>query len=176
MSISNFSLVNQKLAFVNSLCMLAQEPSSSGNSAQRLRQDAILSSCVLQLSLAFHFYLREIADRSLLKDSNFITSLDGLESSLAQQDKSSSEVAELREIAGCSGSWLEQLWCYEQAAWQSPVKEKAQKTAKQDNLILAVDITAAKDPLSPLTIDLVTSWLEQFRSLVLRQRDINAEF
>lgn len=180
MSISNFSLVNQKLAFAKALCALADEASLSSSishSALRLRQDALLSSCALQLSLVFHFYLREIADRSYLKNSGAITSLDELEQSLAQSDKYPSEIVELRELASQSGSWLEQLLRYTQAARQSPRKEKEQKSFLQDNLILTVDITAADDEQSlSLTLEMVEFWAEAFRDMVLRQRDTSAEF
>ncbi|OZY85036.1 hypothetical protein CBP51_17970 [Cellvibrio mixtus] len=179
MSISNFSLVNQKLAFAKTLCVLAGEASLSSSishSALRLRQDALLSSCAFQLSLAFHFYLREIADRSYLKNSGAISSLDELAQSLTQSDKYPSEIIELRELASQSGSWLEQLLRYTQAASQSPRKEKEQKSFPQDNLILAVDITASEEQSLSLTLEVVEFWAEAFRAMVLRQRDTSAEF
>lgn len=177
MAISNFSLVNQKLAFAKSLCDLATDLSYSVASSERLRQDALLSSCAYQLSLAFHFYLREIADRCYLKNSGAISSLAELELSLAQNDRLLSEVAELSDLAKLSGSWLEQLGRYSHNALQSPRKEQEKKSFQQDNLIIAVDITAEDDGQALLlTIDLVASWLDSFRALVLRQRDTSAEF
>jgi hypothetical protein len=178
MSISNFSLVNQKLAFAKSLCALAREISSvSMISAQQLRQDALLSSCALQLSLAFHFYLREIADRVYVKNSGVINSLYELELSLAQNDKSPSDVVELRDLAQQSGSWLEQLLRCSSISLQSPRKEKEKKSFQSDNLILAVEITVIDEhqPLL-LTVDIIESWLKDFRELVLRHRDTSAEF
>lgn len=178
MSISNFSLVNQKLAFAKSLCTFAREISSvSMTSAQQLQQDALLSSCALQLSLAFHFYLREIADRVYLKNSSAISSLYELELSLAQADKFPSDVVELRDLAQQSGSWLEQLLRCSLLSLQSPRKEKEKKSFQSDNLILAVEITAIDEEQSPLlTVDVIESWLEDFRVLVLRHRDTSAEF
>lgn len=180
MSISNFSLVNQKLAFAKTLCALVRESlvsSSINHSGLHLREHALLSSSVFQLSLAFHFYLREVADRNYLKSSGVISSLDELALSLAQSDKHPSEIVELQELADQQGSWLGQLLSHINESRQSPRKEKEKKSFQQDNLILAVDITAVEEVQSfPLTLELVESWLEAFRSMVMRQRDTGAEF
>lgn len=177
MAVSNFSLVNQKLAFAKSLCDLARGVATPATSAERLRQDAVLSSGVYQLSLAFHFYLREIADRCFLKNSGAINSLAELQLALAQNDKFLSEVSELDELAARSGSWLEQLQRYAQSALESPRKEKERKSFQQDNLIIAVEITAEEEVQAVcLTVELLESWQDSFRALVLRQRDTSAEF
>jgi hypothetical protein len=178
MAISNFSLVNQKLAFAKSLFTLTRERAPVfAEGAQQLQQDALLSSCALQLRLAFHFYLREIADRMAMKNSAAISSLEELESSLAQQDKTSSDVTELRDLVQQSESWLAQLLRWAQASQQSPRKEKEKKSFHSENLILAVDITAHEEQqVSVLTLAEIEHWLESFRVLVLRQRDISSEF
>lgn len=178
MSISNFSLVNQKLAFAKSLCAFAKEISSfSATNTQRLQQDALLNSCALQLSQAFHFYSREVADRVHLKNSGSISSLDELEVLLAQNDKSPCDVVELRSLAQQTDSWLEQLLRYSLDSMQSPRKDKERKSFTPDNLIAAVEITAfdEKQPIS-LTVDTIEFWLEGFHALALRQRDTSTEF
>lgn len=178
MSLSNFSLVNQKLAFTRSLCALARDGASrSATSAQQLQHNALLSSCALQLLQAFHFYLREIADRAYLKSSGSINSLDELELLLSQNDKFPSDVVELRDLSRQAGSWLEQLLCYSLTSLQSPQKNKEKKSFPQENLIMAVEITAIEErQLVPLTVSTIEWWLENFRALVLRQRDTSAEF
>lgn len=174
MTISNFSLVNQRLAFAKALYGLVTDVAMN---AERLRCDALLSGCVFQLSCAFHFYLREIADRVYLKNSGTINSLDDLVLSLIHSDKFSSEIAELDELSKHPGSWLEQLLCYEAALFNAPRKEREKKAFQQDNLIVAVDITeiANVQPVV-LTVERVGLWLDLFCALVLRQRDTSAEF
>lgn len=178
MFISNFSLVNQKLAFARSLCIFAKEiPSISATNDQQLQQNALLNSCALQLSQAFHFYLREVADRVYLKNSGSISSLDELELSLAQNDKSPCDVVELRHLTEQTGSWLEQLLRYSFDSMQSPRKGKEKKSFTPDNLIAAVEITTLneKQPIS-LTVGTIEFWLESFQALALRQRDTSTEF
>ncbi len=146
-------------------------------SAERLRQDALLAGCAFQLSRAFLFYLREIADRVHLKNSGAINSLSELEQLLAQADKCSQDVAELCQLNEQEDSWLWQLQRYARESMQSPVKEREQKSFPQENLINVVNLTAFDEPEPvALTLEMLGFWQEAFRGLVLRQRDTGAEF
>lgn len=177
MAINNFSLVNQRFAFAGSLLSSVSELGKSLSGAGKLHRDALLSSCMLQLAIAYHFYLREIADRAHLKNSALISSLKELESSLLESDRFSSDVAELLELVHQKESWLVQLERYSEEVLRSPAKEKIAKSFQSDDLIAVVDVMAIETRENlPLTLDSVAALLNAFRGMILRQRDAGAEF
>lgn len=174
---TNFSLVNQALAFANTLQVMASEVADPSTSAGKLRQDALLTSSAFHLGRAFHFYLREIAERCLLKNAAAIDSLGELEQLLVQAGRHSQDMEELLALAREQDSWLSRLQRHAKEFMQSPPEEQEKKAFPQNNLIHAVDLTAVDEKaVLVLTPNLVCDWQEAFRSLVLRQRDTSAEF
>lgn len=178
MFISNFTLVNQKLAFARSiLALTAQNSMAVDSGARRLQQDALLSSVAFQLRLAFHFYLREIADRVHLKNVAAIESLSDLKSALEQGGRFLLEVDELLNLSLADGSWLAELNRYAEYLFASPQKQKEQKAFVDDNQIAIVDLTSVDEfqafILNQVTVEL---WLTEFCALVMRHRETGAEF
>lgn len=178
MSISNFSLVNQKLAFAKSLLDLVnQSPMQAGTSAHRLQQEALLSSVLLQLVVAFHFYLREVADRVHLKNSGAIESLQDLKLACEQYDRSALEVDELLNLSQAPGGWLAEITRYKILLFSSPQKQKEKKSFGTENQIAFIDLTGIEEERAvALTAAMLEQWLAEFRQLVLRHRDTGAEF
>lgn len=177
MQVTNFSLVNQAFAFASAIHGMVSDMNSMSTSAERLLREALLTACAFHLRRAFHFYIREIADRASLNNTGSISSLAELKQLLTQSGFYSQDLEELSELAEQKGSWLWQLQLHSKEVMQSPPKEQEKKAFPQDNLILAVDLTAVDESAKlVLTSDLLRDWQHAFRSLVLRQRETGAEF
>ncbi len=177
MQVTNFSLVNQAFAFAKAIHGMASDMDSISTSAERLLREALFTACAFHLARAFHFYIREIADRALLKNTESISSLAELQQALMQRGVYSQDLEELSELAEQKGSWLWQLQLHSKEIMRSPPKEQEKKAFPQDNLILAVDLTSIEAGTRlVLTSDLLRDWQHAFRSLVSRQRETGAEF
>lgn len=177
MSISHLSLVNQKLAFASSIVVTLNTTPSSTTSAQKLHWQALGDAVVFHLSTALHFYLRELAENYRLKNLTSINSVQDLISALSDADKASSESSELLELIQSNDSWLSQLTRYHEHISKSPQQPKEKKAFEQENLIVAIELTEVESELPiQLNPNLLASWLESFRALVMRQRDTSAEY
>lgn len=173
MAISNFSRVNQKLSFVRVLLRLATEDDSES----RLHQDALLTSALMQFGMAFHFYIREVADRAHVKTAHLLNNFDELESALLQNQQYSAEVAEIKNLLEQPHSWLGQLRLCLDESKQSPAKPKEKKAFRPDeNLIEIVEISTAENE-SPLVLSsaILRAWLANFDELIQRHRETGAE-
>lgn len=168
---SHLSLVNQKLNFAASLVELLRK--SSGH---RMHQLALTESCVHHLYMAMHFYLRELGENNGL-DAQHIDSLEALVQALGQRGKKPSEVAELERLASEPNSWTSHLLaCYRQL-FVSPQLPRTQKAAADENLITIVDVSAQSASSTPEPdVELLESWISEFKALVVRQRETGAEY
>lgn len=168
---SHLSLVNQKLNFAASLVELLRK--SAGHRVQRL---ALAESLVHQLYMALHFYQRELGENNAL-DAQKIDSLEDLVHALALREKTPSEVAELQNLASEPDSWLSTLLARYRQLFISPLKPQVHKAAADENLIAVIDIsTQSSSPSPEPDIELLESWISQFKALVVRQRETGAEY
>ncbi|HSC67978.1 MAG TPA: DUF6586 family protein [Cellvibrio sp.] len=174
MSISHLSLVNQKLAMANSL--IANLSTASASSAS-LQQKALTDAVVFHLAIAVHFYIRELAELQGIKNLSSINSVDDLSAVLKQLDRSSSEVSELANLLHTADTWLNQLVRYYKQLFHSPERPKERKAFGLENRIDVVELTEVEDAtLFNLTREHLSQWLDNFRALIARQREIGAEY
>lgn len=176
MAISHLALVNQKLLHAVTLLGLATEVESPSSISGRLKMRALVDSVVLQMGLAYVFYLRELGETYRIKNLEQIHQASQLATALANANKSPSEAEELISLEQEPQSWLHQLRASYAAMQRSPEPEKVHKAFPVDGLISLVDISDAAEPLPPVAADQAAAWLSEFRALVLRQRDTSAEF
>jgi len=177
MTISHLSLVNQKLAYAKVIIRSLEDQIAEFNTAQKLNRQALSDAVVFHLVVALHFYLRELAERQSIKDLTAINSTQDLVRALEQADRVSSESIELHTLSQTPDSWLYQLLDYHDQLMKSPQKPKEKKSFGQENLIVLVELTEAgnRAPLE-LTANLLSSWHNSFRDLIIRQRETSAEF
>lgn len=173
MAITHLSLVNQKLAHAKALLSLLLVNKDPNN---RLQQTALTDGCALQISLAYHFYLRELAENHGVKNPGAIQDIHQLNNILSAIDKTSSEVAELTELEAVPHSWVRHLMDYVNGLYQSPTIPKAPKAFAPDNLIQAVEITETFLSAKVLGAHDLSNILENFHQLILRQRETSAEY
>jgi hypothetical protein len=127
--------------------------------------------------MALHFYLRELAEHHRIKNLSAINSLQDLDAALHQMDRTSSESSELFELAQKRETWLNQLMRYYDQLSQSPEKPKEKKAFGQENRINLIELAEEESQASPqVTPELLASWLDSFRALVIRQRETSAEY
>jgi|GEM_PF-462382 len=177
MAISHLSLVNQKLAFASSIITALSTYPDATTAAQKIQRQALGDAAVFHLSMGLHFYVRELAEHHQIKNVGSINSIQDLISTLSEVDKASPESFELVELAELKGCWLNQLTHYYDQLSKSPEKSKEKKAFAQENLIAAVELTEAESQLPvQLTSELLGSWLESFRVLVMRQRETSTEY
>jgi hypothetical protein len=177
MSTSHLQLVNQKLAFANAIITILAALPAHLTTAEKLQQQALKDSAVFHLVTALHFYLRELAESHRIANLRAINSIQDLVAALSKIDKVSSEVLELAEIEQVANSWLSQLTRYHAQLLFSPVKAKERKAFGRENVIEAIELTAADEEASfALTTEILEFWLANFRSLIARQRETSAEY
>ena len=177
MSISNLSLVNQKLAYATIL--LADMESEGSIGAYKLRQSALAEATVHHLSIAFHFYLREIADQYRVKSTSAIDSITDLANMLDSKGFNPSEVTELTRLKEEAGSWLNLLLAQKRLLFQSPERQKEKKAfpANKEAMLELVNAIEISEP-EPLLLShqLLSEWLACFREMLERHRDTYAEY
>lgn len=177
MSISHLSLVNQKLAYASSIIRILSASFIESKTAQKLDQQALGDAAVFHLAMAVHFYLRELAEYHHIKNLSDVNSVQDLTVALQQADRVSSESSELLSLAQTNGSWLSQLMRHYNQLSTSPEKPKEKKAFGHENLIELVELTEVDElPLLLLTPELLSSWLDNFRDLIIRQRETGAEY
>jgi hypothetical protein len=178
MSISHLSLVNQKLAFAGAtIGLLNNSPDEKKRGLCKLEAQALVDAVVFHLMMALHFYLRELAEQHQITAPTAIHSVRDLIIALQQANKVSSESSELLALTQLSGSWLNQLTQYYDHIFKSPEKPKEKKAFGKENLIALIELTETQGQVLPnLTLELLASWLESFRALVIRQRETSAEY
>lgn len=174
MSISHLSLVNQKLAYASSLITLMTTSNYTGS---KLQQQALADAAVFHLSMAMKFYMRELAEHHHIKDVSAINSAQDLVEVLQREDRLSAESSELLSLAQTNGTWLNQLTHYYDQLSKSPEKPKEKKAFGNENLIQLVELSESDDWVSlQITPELLTAWLDNFRILIIRQRETSAEY
>lgn len=174
---THLSLVNQKLGFATSMLSLADTPLEGVQSNHNLLQQAIYEATLLHLYTAFHFYLRELAERNGIKSPESINSLEALNIALRQLAKDPSEVAELTALTGEQGGWLGELLRTHTQIFNSPSRQIEKKSFSSDHLIALVDLTQKEsNEAKELTSDLLRFWMLHFKALILRHRETGAEY
>ena len=173
MSISHLSLVNQKLAYAGAIIrQLTESPPP-----KTLERQALVDAAVFHLAMGLHFYLRELAEHHRIKNLSAIYSVQDLISALQQSESTSSESSELLSLAQTNSTWLYNLTGYYTRLSQSPEKPKEKKAFGQENLIELIELTEVDEPPpEKLTPELLASWLDSFRALIVRQRGTSAEY
>lgn len=174
---NHLQLVNQKLAFADSI--IASLMSASGNFAntEKLKQQALADAAVFHLATALHFYVRELAEAHRVSNIQRITSIRDLAIALDKTDKVSSEVSELVEMEGLTDSWLNRLTYYYDQLFRSPEKVREKKAFGRENMIDAIELAGNDGPVAvELTAEVLVCWLTSFRSLIVRHRETSAEY
>jgi hypothetical protein len=176
MAISHLAIVNQKLVHASTLVSLVTSVDSRSSTSERLKYRALVDSAILQLELAYVFYLRELGENYRIKNLARINRASQLADALAGANKSPSEAQELVTLEQDQQSWLCQMLAAYAGLLRSPEPEKIKKAFPVEGMISVVDISETTETLPPPDIAQVTIWLTEFRALVIRQRDTSAEF
>lgn len=176
MSISNLSLVNQKLAFANAILINMELSAAQLTGAQKIHQQALKDAVIFHLFTALCFYVRELADQYRVKAAVFNT-VDELYVALGDVGLNSSETNELMTLKEMPGSWLHSLLFCEQMIFKSPVKAKEKKAFILESTIELVDaIEIDQQESLELTRELLMDWLNSFRDMLSRHRNTYAEY
>lgn len=171
---THLSLVNQKLGFATAI--LAQINSTPNIGKHKLLHQALCESTLLHLYSAYLFYLRELAENNKVDNAGSVSSLKVLASLLDQMEKHPSEVAELVSLTEQPSTWLSELLMHYMAVFQSPLKPKEKKAFDPDNFIVIVDLSRREPDLKELDPDLLGYWVNEFKILIVRQRETGAEY
>ena len=175
---SHLSLVNQKLGFATVTLSPLENLTEMEAGKLSLVQKATCESVLLHLYTAFHFYLRELAESNGIKNPETIDSLQALVTALNQLERQPSEVIELQDLAAYQGGWLNSFLRQYEGVFKSPPKETEKKSFGTENFIELVDLTEQQEESldKALNIGSLKYWLNEFKSLVLRQRETGAEY
>lgn len=174
---SHLSLVNQKLGFATATLSLLENLTEIDEGKLSLIQKATCESALLHLYTAFHFYLRELGESNGIKNPAIIDSLPALVTALNQLERHPSEVIELQDLAAYQGGWLNTFLEQYEKVFKSPPKKTEKKSFGAENFIELVDLTEQQEESleKALNIGSLKCWLNEFKSLVLRQRETGAE-
>ncbi|PUA29836.1 MAG: hypothetical protein B0W54_04580 [Cellvibrio sp. 79] len=175
---SHLSLVNQKVSFASATLSLLENATEIGGGNSSLVQKALCESVLLHLYTAFHFYLRELADNNGIKNPAAIDSLPALVAGLNQLGKSPSEVVELQDLVAYQRGWLNSFLMQYERIFKSPAKKVEKKSFGTENFIELIDLTEQQEELLDMALNIssLQHWLNEFKSLVLRQRETGAEY
>lgn len=157
--------VYQKLAHAKSVLSLAAECGTA--IPERQQAEALLQAAVLHLSVAYRFFLRELAYRYNLARVDVIVELEGLRQVLLQAGKVVPEVTELEALES-DDVWLACLLAAEREALNPSV---AEPNVQQVGLI-----AVSRTPVSVLSVELVGQWCQRLSALSERHRESGAEF
>lgn len=165
------SQVNRQLYAANAHLKLLPKPPLNGN--QRIVAQALLESALFHLILAYKKYLRELADNYQLANSDSIDSFLGLRQAFVDSDKTPAESNELEVLV--NEGWIgDALASFEIVGEESRSKKLEQQT---ELLIPLANLgTAYVAKSKPLTQQLLMQWIESFRELINRHRDIMVEY
>lgn len=161
--------VDQHLSYLRCLLDSAQQCGS------RHTQNAHLQSALLQMGLAWDFYLVEVGARYGQKNSTPNRYLLGLPEDAAWLQKA--EGLELAALLEDPASWLSAWQKQLQAIWQIEKRTGlAGDLFSYQEPASGLIATAAQPELPTLTPALMSSWAEQFQALVSRQRGYQEEY
>jgi hypothetical protein len=175
MTITNSSLVNQKLAFSQALLSMASGIDSACRGSERLQRRALIDAAVAQLACAHRHYLRELVESCGVKPMQSMETEEGINEHLANLGKNSVEIEELLQLRRQRTSWLGRvLNCYGDQ-WSMPLPIPKVQPITDASLINVIEI--CDEPESAVvTLDEVEVWHQLFKELVQRQREISAEY
>lgn len=174
---SHLSLVNQKFGFANSILSFLDDLPEIESSRQKIQRQALCESVLHHIYVAFHFYLRELAENNGVKNADAIETLQSLVSALSQLGKSPSEVLELQDIANDKDSWLRALLGLHDQILKSPPRKVEKKAFGSENLIELIELDQKENfILTDIDPRLLKTWVEKFKVLVMRQRETGAEY
>ncbi len=175
MSNSHLPLVNQKFANASALLKIASGVQDACGASRAIERRATLESAVLQMHLAYIFYLRELAENYGLKGYRQLGDVNALVVALESAGRSAGEAAELQHLQAKNGGWLEGLMSAQAALVASPAAPAPRKSFEEQASIDLIDVTHVPDLV---VVDLVSvnEWLAEFRALVLRQRETSLEY
>jgi hypothetical protein len=171
---THLSLVNQKLGFATAI--LAQTNGTPNIKKHKLLHQALCESILLHLYSAYLFYLRELAENNKVDNAESVSSLKVLTTLLGQMERHPSEVAELVNLTEQPNTWLSEFLRHYMGILQSPLKPKEKKAFDSDNFISVVDISQCEPDLKELDPDLLDYWINEFKVLIVRQRETGAEY
>ena len=177
---THLSLVNQKLGFASTLLLLAKNFPETESGLKKTQKQACCEASVSFLYVAYHFYLRELAENNRVKNFQAINSIEALVEMLSQIGSSSSEVNELQDLVNDNGSWLSQMLVQYTSVFTSPLHKKEKKAFGNDNLIELIELIelGQTDEASSqvFEVDVIEGWLVKFRALIARHRETGAEY
>ncbi|HTF98756.1 MAG TPA: DUF6586 family protein [Cellvibrio sp.] len=174
---THLSLVNQKLGFASTLLLLAKNFPETESGLKKTQKQACCEASVSFLYVAYHFYLRELAENNRVKNFQAINSIEALGEMLSQIGSSPSEVNEVQDLVNDNGSWLSQMLMQYTSVFTSPLHKKEKKAFGNDNLIELIELGQTDEASSQVfEVDVIEGWLVKFRALIARQRETGAEY
>ncbi len=167
MSVSDLSLVNQRLSYARILLDDLKNKDSLGNS---LKSRALLDASIFHLNCAYSHYLREIRAQYLLPVIQGAVSIEAIRKELKGRGIVSGELDELAQLEASASNWLKYL----QAAFNQCWEQVAVDSTPSNNMITVVNLDAAKT-VTP-TLEGVLLWSGALIELISRQRESSVEY
>ena len=166
------SRTNQKLNFARlHLEQLKQAEEGAGWSKHAL-VESFNESVLFHLTGAYKSYLKELCELYRL-DPEAVVSFDDLQIQLENQGVEAPEVKELALLRK-GDSWLSQLKLAYRACWMAESREQSGARASQSEIhVVQVNPDYADEGQ---VIEQLAQWLNDFRSLVERQRETMKEW
>lgn len=149
--------------------LLEQYQAVRSDQGSRLTQDALLEACCFELQLTLVYLLREIAENYQVSNADNISSGDELAAALGSMDKTPQEVLEIQTLQ--SEGWLSRLEsAYLQLFRAESKSAQAVRQAPAGGLIQSKTLDQ-----NALDYSLLNEWVNNFRELIDRQREMMVE-
>lgn len=162
--------VNRQLFAASAHLKLLPEP-ENGN--KRIVLQALLESSLFHLVLASQAYFRELASNYQLADVDSITQISDLEQRLQVAGKTPAEASEL-EVLSIEG-WLgDAFQSFAVIGRERFVAQHAEP--KTDSMIPMTELTNKTSEPKQLTPEQLSEWIEKFREMLNRHREIMVEY
>src|SRR5690554_869536 len=177
MSITNYVIVNQKLSCARALLRLVNDLPTPLPTNQRIPHTALLQGAVFHLIYAYQFYIREIAERRQVARHLHIESEDQLLAAFESAGAPPSDALELSSLRRDPHSWVAKMHEAYAAIGHLPTqKDKNAVETNRDRLIAVVAIDSESGDTQALTQLQISEWEKAFSDLILRQREVSAEY
>lgn len=157
--------VNASLRKASLLCDLAER---DGAELSRLGSEALLEASLLQLGFTLRAYFNELAENYQCAAAGNIGNLDQLQQALLDVDKQPAELNEL--LVARRESWLGQLLAAHDRIGQLKAASGGSVQQVRPGLIETRQVQAGE-----LDFDSLQAWLQRFRELLDRHREMMVE-
>lgn len=178
-------MTNRHLVRVNKAIQSAQALIDIGQEVQEpdssLKKRVLAESVLRQFGLAITLYFRELAENYDLKTISDINTLNDLCVRFERSNKSIAEAQEFRDLSIIQNSWfnvITELCANLQDSLDGtpPAKSFITEGIIHSNRIEVVDITNTDQKMPEIDLNLLKTWLEEFKLIIFRHRQTSIEY